>query len=389
MTPSFRLVGAAWAALSLGCITARVEAQSGKPAAEARPAPAARELERVDDLLAPLLEQFDVPALGGAVIELERGLVAAGVSGVRARGSEARVELDDRWHLGSCTKAMTATLAARLVADGKIGFDTTVAEAFPKLGERIHPKWRDVKLEWLLQNRGGAPGKPPGTIWIELFARDKDPLEARSWFVEQLLAAEPANEPGTKFEYSNQGFVIAGAMLAARGKKSWEELLAREVFEPLGMASAGFGPPGSADQLDQPRGHNPKPQAPGPRADNPRAIGPAGTVHASLADWAKFVHQHLRGAAGHKGLVSSGLFEQMHACPQMQAYAMGWGVASRPWAGGEVLTHSGSNTMWFCTVWIAPEKGVALLATCNQGGDSATKACDAVIQALAKARGLM
>ncbi len=357
---------------------------------QAAPAtPAATAPERVDALLAPLLEQFDVPALGGAVIDLEKGLVAIGVSGVRARGSDARVEVDDRWHLGSCTKAMTATLAARLVAAGKISFDTTVADAFPALVERMDPAWRGVKLEWLLQNRGGAPGKPPGPIWIELFGRDKDPLAARSWFVEQLLAAPPANEPGMQFEYSNQGFVIAGAMLEARAGASWEQLMARELFEPLGMSSAGFGPPGSADALDQPRGHNPKPQAPGPRADNPRAIGPAGTVHASLADWGKFVHQHLRGAAGQKGLVSSGLFEQMHACPNLQAYAMGWGVASRSWAGGQVLTHSGSNTMWFCTVWIAPEKGVALLATCNQGGDSATKACDAVVQALGKARGLM
>jgi len=379
-------IDAALVVLCVGCAAPPARAQS-TPAGAAR---AAHEpLERLDALLEPLLAQFDVPALGGAIVELERGLVAAGVSGVRARGSDVRVELDDRWHLGSCTKAMTATLAARLVAAGKIEFETTVAQAFPELGERIDAKWRPVTLEWLLQNRGGAPGEPPGPVWSELFARDKDPRAARRWFVEQLLAVAPANEPGSKFEYSNQGFVIAGAMLEARTGKDWEALMHRELFEPLGMRSAGFGPPGSAAKLDQPRGHAPEPRAPGPRADNPRAIGPAGTVHASLADWAKFVHEHLRGAAGHKALLSSGLHARLQECPALQAYAMGWGVATRPWAGGDVLTHSGSNTMWYCTVWIAPEKGLAFLATCNDGGESAPKACDEVVKALAKARGLL
>lgn len=376
---------AAFVALASNCSAAQTPAAA--PAESQKVA--ATEPERVDELIAPLVAQFEVPALGGAVIELERGLVALGVSGVRERGNDTPVSVDDRWHLGSCTKAMTATVAARLVVRGKLDWDTTVVEAFPKWKKQIHEDWRGAKLEWLLQNRGGAPGKPPGLLWKELFARDTDPLVARRWFVEKLLEEAPANPPGAKFEYSNQGFVIAGAMLEARGDASWEELMRRELFEPLGMSSAGFGPPGSADEVDQPRGHNPLPQPPGPRADNPRAIGPAGTVHASLADWGKFVHEHLRGASGHKGLVPSSVYQRLHECPDMQAYAMGWGVATRPWAGGDVLTHSGSNTMWYCVVWIAPEKGVALIATCNEGGDKATKACDAVVVALAKSRGLM
>lgn len=378
---------AAFMALASTCTAAQ------SPAPEpAEPAPSAsvEQPARVDELLAPLVAKFAVPALGGAIIDLERGLVAIGASGVRERGKDTPVTSDDLWHLGSCTKAMTATLAARLVVQGKITWDTSVEQAFPRLEKQLHANWRGAKLEWLLQNRGGAPGKAPEPLWIELGARDIiDPLAARRWFVEKLLEAAPANQPGAKFEYSNQGFVIAGAMLEARGGASWEELMRREIFEPLGMASAGFGAPGSAEALDQPRGHSPKPQQPGPRADNPRAIGPAGTVHASLADWGKFIGDHLRGAAGKKGLLPSALYGRLHECPDMQAYAMGWGVSSRPWAGGDVLTHSGSNTMWYAVVWIAPEKGVAFLATCNEGGDNAAKACDAVVVALAKSRGLM
>ena len=53
-----------------------------------------------------------------------------------------------------------------------------------------------------------------------------------------------------------------------------------------------------------------------------------------------------------------------------------WAKGNRPNDSGRVLTHAGSNTMWFCVVWIAPERDFAVLVACNQGGDTASKACD-------------
>jgi hypothetical protein len=55
-------------------------------------------------------------------------------------------------------------------------------------------------------------------------------------------------------------------------------------------------------------------------------------------------------------------------------------TADRAW-GGKVLTHSGSNTLWYCVAWLSPEKGFAVLAASNQGGDAAAKACDEVCAA--------
>src|SRR5256885_984626 len=82
-----------------------------------------------------------------------------------------------------------------------------------------------------------------------------------------------------------------------------------EVFRPLGLATAGFGPPGRPGQLDQPWGHGLHcwfsipvwgsgltPFAPGSRsADFPPVAAPAGLIHMSLGDWAKFATLHLRG----------------------------------------------------------------------------------------------
>ena len=63
-------------------------------------------------------------------------------------------------------------------------------------------------------------------------------------------------------------------------------------------------------------------------------------------------------------------------------YALGFAVAQRPWADGPILTHTGSNTMWFAAVWAAPDADFAVLAVCNQGGDAAAAATDAACAAL-------
>src|SRR5690606_25105472 len=104
--------------------------------APAAPADVSADLEAIR-------ERHALPALAGLLIE--GGEVAAvGASGVRAAGSDEPARADDVWHLGSCTKAMTATLLATLVADGTLAWETTLAEALPDLREAMHEGLRGV-----------------------------------------------------------------------------------------------------------------------------------------------------------------------------------------------------------------------------------------------------
>lgn len=337
--------------------------------------------ESIDSLLEPVRKQFELPALAAAVV-VGSNVVAIGATGERERGSGMAVTVDDLWHLGSCTKAMTATLAGRLVERGQLKWSSTVGEVFADRAERIDEAWRGATLEMLLQNRGGAPGAPPQDLWRALWKRTDAPHEARAWFVGELLARAPEVPPGSKFVYSNQGYMIAGAMLERAAGKPWEELMRLELFAPLGMSSAGFGAPGSVDAIDQPRGHTDKVILPGPGADNPAALGPAGTVHCSIGDWAKFAAAHLGGERGVASLVQPETFARLHRPPPGERYAMGWGREPRPWAGGDVLTHAGSNTMWYSVVWIAPEKDCAFVVVTNCYGDKARSGTDAAVAAL-------
>ncbi|MCH2148217.1 MAG: beta-lactamase family protein, partial [Phycisphaerales bacterium] len=157
----------------------------------------------------------------------------------------------------------------------------------------------------------------------------------------------------------------------------YEQLIQQEVFEPLGMEAAGFGTPLQRGP-NQPNGHRADGTPSAPEADNPEAITPAGRVHCTMQDWSRFVAAHLIGPRGEHDLLKPSTFTELHApAPGAdRSYAMGWGTGSRDWAGGKVLTHAGSNTMWYCVAWVAPEKNMAVLVACNQGGDVAAKACD-------------
>ena len=76
-------------------------------------------------------------------------------------------------------------------------------------------------------------------------------------------------------------------------------------------------------------------------------------------------------------------FARLHAPwgDDATSYAGGWMVAKRDWAGGDhtVLTHSGSNTMWYCVCWLDPAGGRAMLALTNTAAGKAAMACDQAV----------
>lgn len=89
----------------------------------------------------------ELPALA-ATVRRGPALIAIGATGVRKVGAETPATTADRWHLGSNTKAMTATLVGIHVDRGEIGFEDTIAELFA--GEEIDPAYQAVTVEQLL-----------------------------------------------------------------------------------------------------------------------------------------------------------------------------------------------------------------------------------------------
>ena len=320
-----------------------------------------------------------VPALACAVI-LSNRIVGLGAVGLRKAGvTDAPVTINDSWHHGSLTKGMTATLAAMMVEEERLRWNSTLAEIFPDLAPAMNAAWRTVTLEQLCTHRSGAPGDlGPSGIWNQLWAYGGTPRSARRFLLQKVTALAPNATPGTRYEYSNAGYAIAGHMIETILNRPWEDVITDRLFTPLGMTSAGFGVPATPRHINQPWGHQwvnnqPSPVEPGTNADNPPGIGPAGTVHCSVIDLAKYAALHLAGHRANTPLLTQASFFKLHTpVPNNADYAMGWAGVDRSWAKGMAYTHAGSNLQWFSVIWLAPQREFGVVAICNLATGSGT-----------------
>ncbi len=326
-----------------------------------------------------------LPALAAAVWRDGKLVESAAVGLRKVDDPASKVTTDDVWHLGSNTKAMTATLIGIYVDRGTLKWTDTIATLFK--GWKIDPGYGKVTLDQLLRHAGGAPGAPPDELWKQLW-EDGDKPDARAKFVKGILARPPAQTPGT-FVYSNASYMIAGAALEKATGKRWEQLMRDELFAKLGMTSCGFGAPGrrptgSDIVVDQPWGHDlgGTPIAPGPAADNPPGVGPAGTVHCSLPDYGKFLALH---ATGEPAIIKPETLEHLHDAPNM-GYAGGWMVVTTP--KDSLLVHSGSNTMWYATAMVGlakePERRLSFVMASNSGSNAIESVFDRLVNRHAK-----
>ncbi len=332
--------------------------------------------------------EFNVPAVGGAIVT-KQGIKLLDVAGIRKNGSNVAVEVGDRWHLGSDTKAMTATLLGVLAQKGTVGWDIAVGGAFAEWAQTMNHMLKETNFERLMAHRSGIVNEGAAQeAWAALADTSKTVPERRREFARLITHRNYGTDP-VVFNYQNANFILAGAMLERCTGKSWEDLMKTEIFQPLGMSTAGFGAPGSVNDVNQPWGHS---DASGQRVankgDNTPGLGPAGTVHASLDDWAKFIRLHLDGSEGSLKLAPA-TFSRLHTefptgIFDPTRYGWGWGFFGAGW-GDLGLGHDGSNGSWYCSCQVLVNQGVGFLAVSNIGADengNGGLACGKVIQKL-------
>jgi CubicO group peptidase (beta-lactamase class C family) len=289
---------------------------------------------------------------------------------------------------------MAATLAAVMVEAGKIDWETSIGDVWPKAtDDDIHPKLRTVTLEQLLSHQSGLPGDisdVSSEAWASFFEEKQSPVLQRRRMLKLVLSKAPSQPQGA-FSYSNLGYAIASAMLETRARESFESLMKKHVFDPLEMRSAGFRSMDSARQLEPPFlwGHDKSGQPVDPTtagAENPTVYAAAGTVHLSIGDYAKYARWHLAGKAA-PVLRSQSAYNHLHK-PQVDyttpgaKYALGWICVDSGF--GPALNHGGSNTNSFALIWILPESDFAAVVCTNTFEPQAFPACDEMVSHLMK-----
>lgn len=322
--------------------------------------------------LSSIRREAEIPALGAAWGQAGARPTVL-VDGRRSTRADAPVSPEDPWHLGSIAKSMTATVVARFVEAGALSWDDRVGDVLGRDAPDMRAEYRDATMADLLGHRAGFQADISDHDMAPFF-RDSgsDRMAERLAYARLALRQRPMGRPGQDFNYSNNGYVVAAAMLESRTGASWEDAIKRTLFEPLGLSSAGFGAPGAPGRLDAPRGHvepdwnweDGRPRRPiefGGRQpmDNPRAMGPAGGVHMNLPDLLEYLSAHCQRSGR---LLSPAGWRLLHTPASGGNYALGWTV--RPDGS---LWHNGSNTYWYAEASVHPSEGVVAAVVANDG----------------------
>jgi CubicO group peptidase (beta-lactamase class C family) len=207
--------------------------------------------------------------------------------------------------------------------------------------------------------------------------------EQREQFVKHVLQEEPVVKPGTERRYSNASYALVAFVAEQRTGKSWEELMRTEVFEPLGMGTAGFGRPRSKDRPNEPTlhrktdtGFEPEPDE---RVNLMAVFAPAGDVHCSIRDFAKFASYELNAANGNNTLLKPETAKRLRELPEgagplvypkgVKAKAGGDRNAGQkkgpPGKPGNSFFGGSDYVSAGCILW--PEENLAAVAAINAG----------------------
>ena len=321
--------------------------------------PELTDISKLDDFIKQVVEDNGLPSLAVALLD-SNGVQHLSVYGKRNIRGNTPVTKQDLYHLGSNTKAMTSVLTAMLIDDGLLTWETTIIEILPELSDQIHTDYHNVTIHELLTHTSGI--KANYSLLHQLL--DLDIVQRRIKIIEKSLKEIPQQQRG-EYLYSNLAYITAGAMLERITNTSWEILMKERLFATLTMESADFGVPGSIGKEDQPWGHVKPTGLFGfveIQRDNPKALGPAGTVHCTMEDWAKFISLQLMERD--TTLLSEAQRIKLLS-PIQNNYACGWLVVEPKWADGIVYTHAGSNTFNFSSSWTIPEQNIAILINSN------------------------
>ena len=329
--------------------------------------------ELINQALTEIVNDGKAPGIIAAISSSE-GVIAIASAGERKAGSGIAFTTNDVVHLGSCGKAMTATMLATLVAEGKLSWDTKLIEAIPELKNKIHTDYHKITLWQLLTHRAGIPKNP-----TDEGAFSSKEIKARRLAILEDNLKSPATYEIDKFEYSNFGYVIAACMAEQITGLSWEVLMKQRLFDPLGMSTAGFGNPNKNKSTDQPWGHHKYLWKWWPsEAYYDELIGPAGRIHCSIADWAKFISLQLTS--------ENPILERKYLDKLIEPvgfYASGWVVAEYAWSEGITLNHNGSNEIWYALVVVAPTLDRAFVVATNSCDfDSTPTTCNEMMKKL-------
>ena len=151
--------------------------------------------EELREKVAATRQETGAPALA-AIVMVDGQVRAAAADGLRIVGRDTPVTETDRWHLGSITKSMTATLVARLVEKGIVSWDDTVAAVLGDALPEMRAAYRPATFRHLLSHRAGLQGNIPHEHFVRFERQPADPIADRLAWARLTLSQKPSGPLG-------------------------------------------------------------------------------------------------------------------------------------------------------------------------------------------------
>lgn len=305
---------------------------------------------------------YGIPEISYAVVDSKSTLEIAAL-GRHSIELQDPATLNDRFHIGSNTKAMTAFMIAKYVEKGKLQWTTKFFDLFPEWKEKSKPEYGNITLQDLLSHKAGIhPFQGEGDPPIPDFKGTNQ--EKRKQFGQFVLSLEPLKlDDQNPFIYSNAGYTLANLMLEKATGKSWEQLL-EKVFNKDLKLNVKLSWPENQKRKDT-WGHSAEE---GKLKAIPSTFDyhldytePAGDINIKLKDYLKFIQLNLKGLEGQDNYLKSETYTFIHK--GIEHYSLGWFNIYE--AGKELSTHSGTVGTYYTLVHIDRIKGKAYIIFTN------------------------
>lgn len=304
----------------------------------------------------------NIPELSYAVVTSDATLEIAALGHHSINNSDTAT-LNDRFHLGSNTKAMTAFMIAKYVEKGKLNWDDKFFDFFPQWKSTSRSEYFNITLRDLLSHRA----------FIQPFQGFDDPeipdfngskSEKRKSFGKFVLTLAPAEkDSGHSFVYSNADYTLATLMLEKVTNKTWEELVDKVFNRDLHL-NVKLSWPENQKNNDT-WGHSfedgkliPVPSNIDYHLDYTE---PAGDINMKLTDYAKFIQLNLRGLNGQNNYLKATTYNFLHK--GIKEYSLGWFNIYEN--GKEFSSHTGTAGTYYVMTQIDRQKKIAYIIFTN------------------------
>ncbi|HEY1588625.1 MAG TPA: serine hydrolase domain-containing protein [Rhodanobacter sp.] len=179
--------------------------------------------------------------VGGAIVVVRDGrLVAHHEFGLADRDRGVPITPQTIYHYGSITKTLTAIAIMQLRGRGRLTLDDRITGYVPEL-RRVHDPFGSMDVITLRMLMSHSAGFQDPT-WPYKQGKPWEPFEPTTW--NQLVAMMPYQEvafaPGSRYSYSNPGFIYLARVIEQLSGDPWEVYVQKNIFNPLGMTRSYF-----------------------------------------------------------------------------------------------------------------------------------------------------